>query len=116
MIFYLTNIACFKNSSYLCSGVLNENLNEIMESNSNSSSSGLSFSGVLFIVFLVLKLTHVIDWSWWWVTAPLWIPFCIVILSVILWGIYYVKKERRSRSKLQQYLEEMKQKEQQLQK
>lgn len=28
---------------------------------------------LLFITFLVLKLTHVIDWSWWWVTAPVWI-------------------------------------------
>lgn len=27
---------------------------------------------LLFLVFLVLKLTAVIDWSWWWVTAPLW--------------------------------------------
>lgn len=32
----------------------------------------MSFPGVLFVVFLVLKLTHVIDWSWWWITAPLW--------------------------------------------
>ena len=28
--------------------------------------------GTLFIIFLILKLTNVIDWSWWWVTAPLW--------------------------------------------
>jgi hypothetical protein len=33
----------------------------------------------LFITFLVLKLTEVIDWSWWGVTAPLWIPVCGVI-------------------------------------
>jgi hypothetical protein len=32
---------------------------------------------ILFIVFLVLKLCGVITWSWWWVTAPLWIPFCL---------------------------------------
>lgn len=36
------------------------------------SESGISFSTVLFIVFLVLKLCGVISWSWWWVTAPLW--------------------------------------------
>ena len=41
-------------------------------SESNSKSSGISFAGLLFIVFLVLKLTNVINWSWWWVTAPLW--------------------------------------------
>lgn len=34
---------------------------------------------LLFIVFLVLKLTHQIDWSWWWVTSPLWIPLAIAI-------------------------------------
>ena len=34
---------------------------------------------ILFIVFLVLKLTNVINWSWWWVTAPLWIPSAIII-------------------------------------
>lgn len=35
----------------------------------------LSFFTVLFLVFLVLKLTHTIDWSWWWITAPLWMGF-----------------------------------------
>ena len=41
---------------------------------------------ILFVVFLVLKLTSVIDWSWWWVTAPLWIPFAIFlgILGIVL--------------------------------
>jgi hypothetical protein len=43
-------------------------------SNESSSSGGIGLGGVLFVVFLVLKLTHNIDWSWWWVTAPLWIP------------------------------------------
>ena len=32
---------------------------------------------VLFLIFLVLKLTNTIDWSWWWVTAPLWLPLAI---------------------------------------
>ena len=31
----------------------------------------------MFLVFLILKLTDHIDWSWWWVTAPLWIPLGI---------------------------------------
>lgn len=37
----------------------------------------ISFPGLLFITFLVLKLTDVIDWSWWWVSAPLWIPLAV---------------------------------------
>lgn len=57
----------------------------------NSTGSGIRFFGILFIVFLFLKLTHVIDWSWWWVTAPLWgcivlgivLAFVGVILTVI---------------------------------
>lgn len=39
---------------------------------------------LLFLTFLILKLTHVISWSWWWVTAPLWIPFGIFALVVAL--------------------------------
>lgn len=49
--------------------------------NTSNQSSGIGFGTLLFLVFLVLKLTNVIDWSWWWVTAPLWIP--IVIIGII---------------------------------
>jgi hypothetical protein len=50
----------------------------------NNSGSGLSLTAVLFIVFLVLKLTGNITWSWVWVTSPLWIPFVIVFGLVLL--------------------------------
>jgi len=50
----------------------------------NNSSSGVGLSTLIFIVFLVLKLTDVIDWSWWWVTAPLWISLLIVVLIFIV--------------------------------
>ena len=46
---------------------------------------GIGFFGVLFIVFLVLKLVGIIDWSWWWIAAPLWIPLAIVFICVILY-------------------------------
>ena len=50
-----------------------------------TSSNGIGFGTVLFLVFLVLKLTGNIDWSWWWVTSPLWIPLALgaVIISII---------------------------------
>lgn len=48
--------------------------------NKNISNSGISLSTVLFIVFIILKLTGVISWSWWWITAPLWIPFGIIFV------------------------------------
>lgn len=41
------------------------------------------FSTLLTIAFIVLKLCHVIDWSWVWVLAPLWIPLVLVILIFI---------------------------------
>jgi hypothetical protein len=50
----------------------------------NVSSGGVSLGGVIFIVFLVLKLTGHIDWSWWWVTAPLWIPIGLFIVFLIV--------------------------------
>ena len=45
-----------------------------MANSSNSSSStGVGFTGLLTIVFIVLKLLGKITWSWWWVLSPLWI-------------------------------------------
>lgn len=56
---------------------------------SKSTSSEISFGTILFIVFLVLKLTNVIDWSWWWVTSPLWIPLLLgLILFVFIKNRY----------------------------
>ena len=46
--------------------------------NNGAARRSLCLRGLLFIVFLVLKLLHVIEWSWWWVTAPLWMPIAIV--------------------------------------
>lgn len=56
------------------------------------SSSSFGLGTVLFLVFLILKLTHNIDWSWWWVTAPLWIPFCIWLIVFILLILANIKE------------------------
>ena len=56
---------------------------------------GGSFAGTLFLVFLVLKLTGVIDWSWWWVTAPLWIGFVVGTVSFLLIGVPMIIAFRR---------------------
>lgn len=53
----------------------------------------IGFGGILFVVFLILKLTGYIDWSWWWVTAPLWIPFAIVIVFLVISAIVLGLKE-----------------------
>jgi len=47
--------------------------------NSSSSSSGIGFIGLLTIVFITLKLTNYITWSWWWVLSPIWITWLFVI-------------------------------------
>ena len=54
------------------------------------TTSGIGFGGILFIVFLILKLTNVIAWSWWWVTAPLWIPIAIAIVIFIFIVIFQI--------------------------
>ena len=53
---------------------------------SNVSLVNSSILTILFVVFLTLKLTGNIDWSWWWVTSPLWLPLAILftIINVLL--------------------------------
>jgi len=58
----------------------------------NSNNNGVGLGSILFIVFLILKLTGSIDWSWWWVTSPLWIPIGIVGIVFIIF--YYIKTNK----------------------
>ena len=44
---------------------------------------------ILFVIFLVLKLTGNIDWSWWWVTSPLWIPLVLLFTTIIGVMMFY---------------------------
>lgn len=59
----------------------------------NSNSSGIGFFTLLGLVFVVLKLTKYIDWSWWWVTLPFWGGFAIIgfFLIVALLINYFMK-------------------------
>ena len=50
---------------------------------SNNKSSGVSFSSLLTIVFIVLKLTGVIDWSWVWVLSPVWISILLGLIIML---------------------------------
>lgn len=60
-----------------------------MSETSTKSSGGVGFLGLLTIVFIVLKLTHQIYWSWWWVLSPLWLPFVIIVafiaMCLVIW-------------------------------
>lgn len=50
---------------------------------SNEKKYGGRHAWELFLVFLVLKLTGVIGWSWWWVTAPLWATLGIAAVCAL---------------------------------
>jgi len=56
---------------------------------SDNKRYGLGICDVLGIVFIVLKLLGVIDWSWWWVLAPIWIP---VVIVLVLYGVLAICK------------------------
>lgn len=55
----------------------------------NSNSGGIGFGGLLTIVFIILKLCKVINWSWLWVLSPIWISIALVIvitIIMVIWG------------------------------
>ena len=56
-----------------------------------SYSGGIGFTGLLTIVFVILKLLEKIDWSWWWVLSPLWISFLLVIVFFVILLIIELK-------------------------
>jgi hypothetical protein len=70
-----------------------------------AQSGGIGFFGLLTIVFIVLKLTHYINWGWKWVLAPLWIPLVPVLLLLAVWlictiGLALIKRhEQKKRAK-----------------
>lgn len=55
----------------------------------NKSSGGIGIGMILFLIFMTLKLTGDIDWSWWWVTSPLWIPILLVAFIIGLAAFLY---------------------------
>lgn len=52
--------------------------------NTKAAGGGIGFSGLLGLLFIALKLCGVIDWSWWWVLAPFWIPIALVVVIIII--------------------------------
>lgn len=52
-----------------------------------ASSSGIGFTGLLTIVFIVLKLCGVISWSWLWVLSPIWISLGLALILFAVAGI-----------------------------
>ena len=67
-----------------------------MSSNRNSSSSCIGICGVLTIVFIVLKLVGVINWSWLWVLCPLWIDILLTIIVFVIIAIIDNKTRKKT--------------------
>lgn len=61
-------------------------------SKSNSNSSGIGVAGLLGVAFVVLKLTGVINWSWWWVTLPFWGGGAIILLILSIAFLIFLAK------------------------
>ena len=54
--------------------------------------SGIGFTGLLALVFITLKLTGVITWSWLWVLSPIWIPFSVAVVALLIVFVAYLVK------------------------
>lgn len=61
----------------------------------NSSISGIGVLGMLLAAFVVLKLTRVIGWSWWWVVSPVWIPVLVFFLGLGIVTVVYFGKRKK---------------------
>ena len=64
--------------------------NKKLENLTKTEPSNISLMGAVFLIFMTLKLTGYIDWSWWWVTAPLWGTFFFVFVFCLI--VEFVRK------------------------
>jgi len=55
-----------------------------MSGKSEKASEGIGFGGLLTILFIGLKLTGYINWSWWWVLSPIWLPITALLVFFAL--------------------------------
>ena len=66
-------------------------------SDKQTTSGGIGIGMILFLIFMTLKLTGNITWSWWWVTAPLWFPLLVVLfiggVALLIAFIVYQNKK-----------------------
>lgn len=61
-----------------------------MADKQTTNSGGIGFVGLLTILFIALKLTNYIDWSWWWVLSPIWIGVVICAVFLVLAVVFAV--------------------------
>ena len=61
----------------------------------NKSTGGIGIGMILFLIFMTLKLTGNITWSWWWVTAPLWAPLILALAIFAVIGVVTIIKMKK---------------------
>ena len=66
-------------------------------SNTTKVQSSFPFLSILCLIFITLKLTGYIAWSWWWVLAPVWIPISIIIVVFVIVGMLYVAENNKNK-------------------
>ncbi len=57
-------------------------------------SGGIGIPTILFLIFLVLKLTGYIAWSWWWVFSPLWLSAILILASIGICLALFMLKDK----------------------
>jgi len=73
-----------------------------------TNKTGVSFLGLLAILFIGLKLTSVIDWSWWLVLLPLYAPICITAIVLLIYITVKVKEVKpKKKNRFQEKMLEM---------
>lgn len=56
----------------------------------NNKGSSIGFMSLLQIVFIVLKLCGVINWTWFWVLSPIWLEIIIIVIAVVI--IHWIRR------------------------
>jgi CHASE2 domain-containing sensor protein len=66
-------------------------------SNTTKVQSSFPFLSILCLIFITLKLTGYIAWSWWWVLAPIWIPISTILVVFVIVGMLYVAENNKNK-------------------
>ena len=77
-----------------------------MKENKTTVNGGIGFTGLLTIVFIVLKLTNIIKWSWFWVLSPIWIEIALAIVGFGIYATVVIIRSRKRKAERQRKIKE----------
>ena len=66
-------------------------------SNTTKVQGSFPFLSILCLIFITLKLTGYIAWSWLWILAPIWIPISIILVVFVMVGMFYVAENNKNK-------------------